>query len=113
MANPTSKQPLHEVADAVLEIEQAMRSAQFWHDKVPAPAAMASRTPFCADTLVFSEWLQFVFLPRMRVLIENNQPLPSASAIAPLAEEALEICPGRDLLLDRLRRFDQLIADQH
>ncbi len=103
---------LHDAADTVLAIEQAMRSADFWHEQVPSPAAMASRTPFCADTLAFSEWLQFVFLARMRTLIEHDEPLPAASAIAPLAEEALEDRPGKDALLERLRAFDQLIADQ-
>ena len=101
---------LHQLADLMLAIEQSMRAADLWHANAPSPAAMASRTPFCADTLAFSEWLQFVFLPRMRALIENNQPLPSASAIAPLAEEALRDHAGRDVLLDRLRQFDQLIA---
>lgn len=110
MTNQATDNALHEIADAVLAIEQTMRAGDFWHDSVPSPAAMASRTPFCADTLEFSEWLQFVFLPRMRALIENNQPLPSASAIAPLAEEALRDHAGRDVLLDRLRQFDQLIA---
>jgi len=113
MSDRSATNPLHAAADAVLAIEQAMRSADFWHDQIPSPAAMASRTPFCADTLAFSEWLQFVFLARMRTLIEHNEPLPSASAIAPLAEEALEKRPGKDLLLKRLRDFDQLIADQY
>ncbi|GAB3681033.1 YqcC family protein [Salinisphaera aquimarina] len=103
-------QRLHEAADIVLGIEQAMRDADFWHDHVPTPAAMASRTPFCADTLAFSEWLQFVFLPRIRALIEDNGALPTASAIAPLAEEALEERLGKSELVAHLQRFDALIG---
>ncbi|MES1939478.1 protein YqcC [Salinisphaera sp. T5B8] len=101
---------LYELADLVLAIEQAMRGADYWHDDVPSPAAMASRTPFCADTLAFSEWLQFIFIPRMRALIEDNAPMPQASAIAPLAEEALAEQPGKQAVVDRLRAFDQAIS---
>ena len=108
--SPTHAQ-LHALADLLLAIEQAMREADFWHAQVPSPAAMASRTPFCADTLAFSEWLQFVFIPRMRALIEDNATLPGASAIAPLAEEALDERRGKQTLVDHLRRFDRMIAD--
>ena len=103
---------LYELADLVLAIEQAMRAADYWHAEAPSPAAMASRTPFCADTLAFSEWLQFIFIPRMRALIEDNAPMPRASAIAPLAEEALAEQPGKQTVVDRLRDFDRTISDQ-
>ncbi|MES1926396.1 YqcC family protein [Salinisphaera sp. T31B1] len=104
-----SAPPVHRIADSVLAIEQAMREAGYWHDEVPAPAAMASRTPFCADTLSFTQWLQFVFLPRMRALIEADARLPAASAIAPLAEESLDERFGKDRLVECLQRFDRLI----
>ncbi len=103
-------QQLHQLADLMLAIEQSMRAADLWHASAPSPAAMASRTPFCADTLAFSEWLQFVFIPRMREIIEHNGPLPGASAIAPLAEEALAEQPGKQAVVDRLREFDRAIG---
>lgn len=108
--SPTRSQ-LHAAADLMLSIEQTMRKADVWRDHAPAPAAMASRVPFCADTLAFSEWLQFVFIPRMHALIEAGAALPRASAIAPLAEESLDERPGKQALVNQLRRFDRLIAD--
>jgi uncharacterized protein YqcC (DUF446 family) len=108
---PPSLSQLHTLADLMLAIEQAMRDADFWHEEVPTPAAMASRTPFCADTLAFSEWLQFVFIPRMHALIEANAALPNASAIAPLAEEALAERVGKQALVQRLRQFDRIIGN--
>jgi|AntDeeMetagen681_2_1112603.scaffolds.fasta_scaffold12785_2 uncharacterized protein YqcC (DUF446 family) len=107
---PTPAQ-LHALADALLAIEQAMRKADFWHRDLPTPAAMASRVPFCADTLAFSQWLQFVFIARMRTLLETNAALPQASAIAPLAEETLDERPGKQTLVRCLARFDQLIVE--
>jgi len=101
---------LHRAADRVLQIELAMRRTQLWHEQPPTPAAMASRMPFCADTLMFSQWLQFVFLPRMHMLIEANQPLPESSNIGPMAEHCLPATAGRQQLLDAIRAFDDLIA---
>lgn len=109
---PTSLTRLHQVADAMLAIETAMRETGYWQQEAPSPAAMASRTPFCADTLAFNEWLQFVFIPRMRLLIENNADLPAASAIAPLAEQSLDERSGKQNLVDKLRRFDRLIGGE-
>lgn len=107
---PSTTSYLHALADCVLSIEGTMRDAGFWHSEVPSPAAMASRTPFCADTLAFSEWLQFVFIPRMRSLIEADGALPGASAIAPLAEESLNERPGKQALVEQLRHFDRLVS---
>lgn len=100
---------LHAAADATLAIEQALRAGDYWHQDVPTPAAMASRTPFCADTLSFTQWLQFILLPRMRTLIEQNQPLPTSSGIAVMAEQELAETPGRETLIQRLADFDALI----
>lgn len=101
--------PLHAAADILLALEHALRDADLWHAQPPTPAAMASRTPFCADTLVFSEWLQFVFLPRMQWIVENGRPLPAASSIAVMGREALAEVSGASAILVQLQAFDRLI----
>lgn len=103
---------LHRAADLTLTIERAMRDGGYWHDQAPKPAAMASRTPFCADTLVFTEWLQFLFIPKMRALIERGGPLPQQSAIAVMATQKLEDRPGRAELMAQLETFDALLQDE-
>lgn len=108
----THADALHRAADLMLHLEQAMRTAGLWQQQPPTPAAMASRTPFCADTLAFTEWLQFIFLPRMRQLIEQDQSLPQSSSIAVMAEEALPEVSGKATILATLRAFDSLIAEQ-
>lgn len=102
---------LHRAADLMLAIERAMRVGGFWHDQAPTPAAMASRTPFCADTLAFTEWLQFLFIPQMHTLIEQNQPLPQQSAIAVMAEQKLDQRAGRAELVTQLKAFDAMIQE--
>ncbi|MGN8158959.1 YqcC family protein [Salinisphaera sp. RV14] len=111
MTSPTETHALSAAADCVLALEQAMRDGQLWHDEVPAPAAMASRTPFCADTLAFTQWLQFIFVPRMRELIEAGGPLPAASGIAVMAEAKLTgASPAERRVIKVLAAFDRLVA---
>lgn len=57
-----------------------------WSDERPSEEALASEAPFCIDTLTFEQWLQFIFLERMRYLIDENLPLPDECNIAPMAE---------------------------
>ena len=57
-----------------------------WASEPPGEEALASTAPFCADTLTLEQWLQFVFIPRMRHLIDCDMALPGDCGIAPLAE---------------------------
>ena len=73
--------------------------------------ALASQQPFCVDSLTFEEWLQWVFLPRLKNMLEANAPLPTASGIAAMAEQ---VFVGRALevkgLIAALEEFDRLIG---
>lgn len=61
-----------QLADCLLRIEMELRQLQLWEQERPPEEAFASTEPFCIDTLAFTQWLQFVFLERMSVLIENG-----------------------------------------
>ena len=100
----------HQVADIILSIEAEMRRLRMWKDAAPAPRAMRSAEPFCYDTMGFDEWLQWVFLPRMRAILENGSHLPEESLIFPLAEEFCRSHTGdTSALLELIQRFDQVI----
>lgn len=75
-------------AELLLEIEAEMRRIGLWAREAPSPEALASPLPFCCDTLSFAEWLQFVFLPRMKIMLEAGAVLPSRCGLAPMAEES-------------------------
>ena len=55
--------------------------------KIAPAEALASEQPFCIDTLTLPQWLQFIFLPRLYRLLEQDAALPDRCGIAPLAEE--------------------------
>lgn len=66
-------------------LETEMRAQRLWSDVAPDAQAMASVMPFMYDTLKLHEWLQWVFLPRTRALIEARGRLPGNCNIHPLA----------------------------
>jgi uncharacterized protein YqcC (DUF446 family) len=93
------------------QIEAELRQLQLWSSVPPDSAALASTLPFCCDTLPFEQWLQFVFLPRMRALVEGRLPLPANSAISVMAEQSLApISAEKLLLMQHLVDLDQLLC---
>jgi uncharacterized protein YqcC (DUF446 family) len=115
MAEPTSTSadddPRAGVVQLLAELAAALQAAGRWQAQPPPPAALASRLPFCCDTLRFTEWLQWVFIPRTRALLDAGGPLPKASAITPMAEEALHGCDWDTArVIALMRHFDRLVA---
>lgn len=101
----------HRIADLLLAIEHEMRRIGLWEAIAPAPAALASPLPFCHDTLEFSQWLQWVFLARMRTLLQSGAPLPTACDIHPLAEHSfLDLPQDTARLLKLITEIDQVIS---
>jgi uncharacterized protein YqcC (DUF446 family) len=76
-----------DVAVLLIDIEAHLRQLDLWEADHPGEEALASVQPFCIDTLSFSQWLQFVFVPTMYALLESGDALPTECAIAPMAEE--------------------------
>ena len=68
------------------DLESALRAASLWESAPPAPAALESVEPFCVDTLALPQWLQWIFLPRMRALLDARAALPPKCGVAPMAE---------------------------
>ena len=100
------------LASALVDLEQQLHINRLWASQAPSPEALASQQPFCIDTLSFEQWLQYVFLPRMRLLINERRELPRECAIAPMAEQAFAgegvACAG---VIASLARVDLLITE--
>ncbi|HTN30600.1 MAG TPA: YqcC family protein [Pseudomonas sp.] len=102
------------VAGHLLLIERELRVLGWWSNTSPSEHALSSQQPFCVDTLELHQWLQWIFLPRMKMLVENGQPLPAVSGIRELAEMvyAERIAEVRTLLAV-LSDFDRLITTRN
>lgn len=68
------------------QIESNLRSMGLWDFQAPSEEALCSEAPFSHDTLEFYQWLQWIFLPRTRMLSRNHAPLPTQSDIHSMAE---------------------------
>ena len=76
-----------QVAAVLMDIEKELRELMLWEEQPPPAEALNSVQPFCVDTLTFVQWLQFIFLPRMYTLVNEELELPHKCGIAPMAEE--------------------------
>ena len=104
---------LPRIAEQLLLIEREMRAQELWDEAAPSTEALASTEPFAVDTLEFEQWLQWIFLPRMKMILEQDLPLPSASGIQEMAEMvfAQRNLGGKDRQLQvLLKEFDLLIS---
>jgi uncharacterized protein YqcC (DUF446 family) len=102
-----------QIADQLLLIERELRVQGWWDEVAPSAEALSSVEPFSVDTLEFEQWLQWIFLPRMKAILEQDLPLPNASGIQEMAEMvfASRGVQGRDRQLQALlKQFDQLIT---
>lgn len=110
---------IRDLNQELITLEAALRRASLWQAEQPATNALKSTQPFCVDTLDFSQWLQFVFLPSMQLLLEQQQVLPKECGIAPMAEESLkhqasQIKPTElDHIIECLNVIDKLLSSSH
>ena len=67
-------------------LENILLESGLWSDESPDEKALSSQQPFACDTLLFEQWLQFIFLPRMHMLISQRLSLPTSMSLQPMAE---------------------------
>ena len=68
------------------ELEEELRQLGWWEQQAPSAQALQSQQPFCVDTLDFTQWLQWIFIPRMHSILAGDHPLPTQCAIHEMAE---------------------------
>lgn len=93
-------------------LQQALVDAGYWSNKAINPTALNSQQPFCLDTMNFSEWLQFVFIPRMQAILEDNLELPrltKGQGIEPMANEFYTKTEADRAIIDLIRQLDNLL----
>ena len=101
----------HAVMQALNVIEHRLAELGVSAEDRPPMDALASTLPFCYDTMELETWLQFVFVGRMRELLEQGDPLPETCAITPYVE--MLNASGRSVdpeLARQIKRIDQLIT---
>ncbi len=101
------------VAEILIDIEHELRKLQLWECESPSAEALASTQPFAIDTLHFPQWLQFIFIPRLYMMLEQQIPLPNVSGVKPMAEEYFQVLRlNSAALILHLERIDNLLSSQ-
>jgi uncharacterized protein YqcC (DUF446 family) len=72
------------------DLQTELETQGRWQSLPPSPEKMMSTLPFSIDTLSFLEWLQWVYIARLRALIESGGELPKGAQVLPYAEEAFK-----------------------
>ena len=94
------------------DLEGELRDKSLWDEFVPSETALNSTVPFSIDTLTFCQWLQFVFIPKMEILVRQKLPLPTTMLVLPMAEESFKsITADSDLILTIIGRLDLLLCE--
>ena len=94
-------------------LEDNLKNSELWSEEEISKEKLSSKVPFCADTLSYPEWLQFVFIRRMHAIVDGEDELPSASGLFPMAQ----VYFGRDIFRYRelasvLLKLDRALRDQ-
>ena len=88
-------------------IEQEMQRIGLWQAGPLRPGQMNFKQAFAMDTMTFAQWLQFVFVPRVREAVAANS-FPSASNVGAQAVREFDGDPNADHLVELLSEFDAL-----
>ncbi len=95
-------------------LEEQLQQLGWWQQQAPSLQALQSEQPFCVDTLEFAQWLQWIFVPRMRSILTSDIPLPSQCGIHDMAQvvyrEQLGLVAN---LLNNLKEIDAAINSPH
>ena len=97
------------VLEKILAIEAEMKRIGLWQEQPLSAEAYDFRQAFAMDTMAFSQWLQFVFVPRVKQIIAEKGSFPSGSMVAVQAVREFDSGPREaSELLKMLFDFDAL-----
>lgn len=95
------------VAHYADQIEAEMHRIGMWQSQPLRPEQLEFTQAFAMDTMTFAQWLQFVFLVRVREAIASNQ-FPSGSSVGAQAVREFDGDPEAAGLVSLLSEFDAL-----
>lgn len=98
-----------ELLDVIEQLEDQLVQLDLWEDQAPSEQALSSSHPFSLDTLTPSQWLQWIFIPKMRELIASDSEVPIGFEISPYFEQAMAGSAHLDNLLPILQQLDETV----
>ena len=90
-------------------IESEMKRIGMWQNEPLEPDQYDFRAAFASDTMAFSQWLQFIFIPSVRIAADENR-FPASSNVATQAIREFDGVDAASSLIGILSAFDALFA---
>ena len=95
------------VLSKIAAIEEEMRHRDFWQAEPLQPEQYQFSEAFAMDSMAFSQWLQFIFIPRVKDSAASGQ-FPSKSEVAAQAVREFDGVQEASDLVTLLSEFDAL-----
>jgi len=89
-------------------IEAEMRRIGLWQEAPLPEQAYRFTQAFAGDTMSCEQWLQFIFLPRVREIAQSHGRFPSHSEVAVYAMRNFDGMDNTSHLQDLLSGFDEM-----
>ena len=97
----------------LVQLTALLQKHALWQSEPIDAEALLSNTPFCHDTMAFEQWLQFIFIPKLVEMINQQRSLPSKISLTPMAEEAFKhLSTSTKPLIDIIRKIDKTLTEQ-
>src|SRR5690349_20901466 len=97
------------VKERIDEIEAEMKRLGMWRSEPLPPEAYGFQEAFAMDKMTFTSWLQFIFIPRVRQIIEADGQFPRRSQVGAQAVREFDGNDDANALVAMLSDFDALI----
>lgn len=98
------------VKDKIAAIEAEMRRIGLWQEEPLPKEAYDYTLAFAQDSMAFHQWLQFIFIPQVRILVENYDDFPKMSQVSTAAVRAFDGWDKANRLIILLTEFDNLFT---
>lgn len=85
-----------------------MKHIGYWQEEPLQPEQYDFRSAFAMDTMTFSQWLQFIFVPRVEQILDSQGTFPSRSQVGTQAIREWDSVPEAAHLVELLCAFDAL-----
>jgi len=94
----------------IYEIEVEMKRIGYWSPDPLPEEAYGFHKAFAMDTMAFSQWLQFILVPRVRQIIEEKGTFPTQSMVGAQAVREFDGDENASRLVSLLSEFDALFG---
>jgi len=97
------------VWEKIAEIESEMKRIGYWQSYPLQPGQYGFCSAFAMDTMAFSQWLQFIFIPRVKNMLETGEKFPPDSQNGAQAVREFDGDDRAQGLVALLSEFDEII----